>query len=736
MDGTRTALGDWFRVSRLSQGPRPAALSVPEERIDGRDKVTGAARYVADQHMPGMLVARFLESPYPHARIRAVRADGAMRVAGVHAVLTGADTGALRLGRRLLDWPILASDVVRFIGDRVAVVAAETVEAAEEALSRIDVDYEELPVVVDVRAALAPDAPILHPDPSAYLYIGGDRPAVPHLNIQGHHVLHRGEPDIEAVFAGAARVFEHDFTTPAIHPGYLEPHGCIVWVDDLVHVVTANKTPYLLRKIMGEALDIPEEQIEVDSGLIGGDFGGKGFSVDEYACYLLARRTGRPIRSITTSIDELRTMSPRHATWTRARTAVDADGRILAHHARVLMDGGAYAAGKQRPGLTLSGSVNILSAYRVPNVHIEVSTVYTNHSPASHIRAPGQTQASFVGESHMDMISRALAMDPLDYRILNAVREGDTTMDGETIREPRAIEVLETLRRESGWDGRAKQPNVGRGIALAVRHVGTGKTTLRLRQMPDGTFVVTTAVPDQGTGTPTVIRRVLASTLGIDEGRIRINRRSTLDGPADAGVGGSKVTHLASRAIQVAAERLLAVIANGAVVGPEGLEVEGTYDGTHGEEEPGDFSFCGYCVDVEVDPETGAFRITDVLLVVDVGTIINPSAHLGQLVGGFVMGLGSAVMEELVREDGQVVNATLGEAKLPTSMDIPPLRIVYLNTDIGPGAWGAKMAGELTNTAVPAAVANAIDDACGVRVVSLPVNAEKIWLGLTARLVD
>lgn len=737
----------------------PAELVAPERRVDGRAKVTGAARYAADHRLAGVLQAHFLGSPHAHARLARVDAAAARAVPGVHAVLTGADVGEIRTGRRLLDWPILAVDRVRFIGDRVAAVAAESLEAADEALRRIAVEYEELPALLDVRGALAADAVEIHPARAGYRYLGGTRPPIPHPNVQGHRVVEHDAARIEEVFAGAHRTFEDVFTTPAQHPGYLEPHATVVLIepDGIVRVLTANKAPFSLRSQMAEALDLAPGMIDVDSDQIGGDFGGKGLSIDEYGCYLLARATGRPVRAVMSSTDELRTMNPRHAAWIRLRTAVDADGRFLAHDAQLLFDGGAYAAAKPLPHLVLAGGFATLSAYRVPHVRMAVTTVYTNHAPAGHVRAPGEVQALFAGESHVDRIARELGRDPLEFRLENAVRDGDVGIAGDRFREARAIEILETLRRESAWRETPRRDGVGRGVALGVRHVGGGKTSIRVRLLPDGSLEVISGTPDQGGGASTVLQRVLAVALGVEPARITIRRASTLGGPVDPGVGGSRVTHLLSRAAQAAAERLAVELrerlaarlgepvahsegawlaASGrrldlreaaAVLAPDVPEVVGAYDaGTHGHDEPGDYDFCGYVIDVGVDRETGQVTIRDALLVADVGTVINPTAHRGQLLGGFAFGVGAALIEELVREDGQVVSATLGDAKLPTALDVPKLRIVHLPTGIGPGAFGAKMVGELSNAAVAPAVANAVADAVGVRVTSLPITAEKV----------
>jgi CO/xanthine dehydrogenase Mo-binding subunit len=736
----------------------------PEVRVEGLLKTTGSARYAADVSMPGMLWAAFLTSPVPHARIRSIDVRAATEVEGVEAVLTGRDIGMVRFGRRLLDRPVLAVDRVRFAGERVAAVAATTRAAAEEALERIEVDYDELPAVLDPEAALAPAATILHAQASEYAYLGGTRPAMPHPNLQGRRLVTKGDEDIERALARADRVFEHEFSTPRQHQGYIEPHAALVWIDehDVVHVISGNKSPFALRSQMAAALGLPPAWIEVDSGFIGGDFGGKGYWADEYACYFLARATGRPVKAVASYVDELIAGSPRHAATVRLRTGVDSEGHFVAHDARVVFDGGAYASAKPLPHLVLAGGSATLAAYRVPSVRIELLCVYTNTAPCGHMRSPGEVQALFAGESHVDMIAAELGIDPLELRLRNAVRDGDQGLGGEGFRQARAVPVLEALREAGDWQRRPARQGRGRGIALGVRHVGGGKTSVRLRAGGGGRVEVLTGLPDQGGGALTIIQRVAAATLEVAPARIVVTRGSTGQAPNDPGVGGSRVTHLASRATQSGAlelkRRLEAaaseIFGNGRPLrladdrfhgGGEGpipfervaeriaeIDVEGAYEAAHGPGEPGDWDFVACQVEVEVDPDTGQPTVLDALLVVDVGTIINPVAHRGQLVGGFVFGLGGALMEELRVEGGTVTSGTLGEVKLPTSMDCPPLRIVQLPTPVGPGAFGAKMAGELTNSVVAPAVANAVAAAVGARVTSLPVTAERIHQAIGA----
>src|SRR3989454_1248643 len=712
-----------------SVAERPASvLDKPEWRVEGREKVTGAAQYAADIALPGMLHAAYVTSPYPHARIVSIDATAARDLPGVRAVLTGADTLPARFGRRLQDWPVLCWDRVLFVGDRVAAVAADSAETAEEAARQIAVEYEELPAVLDPEVALAAGAPVLHPDAAGYVFLGGTRSAIPHPNVQGHAVREHG--DLAAGFGAAHRVYEHTFSVPRTHQAYLEPRATLVWLEgERVRVVTTNKAPFALRQHMSVALGIPESQIVVDAGYIGGDFGGKGLSIDEFALYFLARATGRPVRALTRYADELQATNTRHAATVYLRTAVDREGRILAHTSRVVFDGGAYAAAKPVATLMPGDAMLTLAGYRVPAARVEAFAVYTNQVPAGHARAPGQPQNVFAAESHIDLIARDLGIDPLALRERNALRQGEVDVTGQPWHGTDGPDLLARLRTAARYD-LARVEGRGRGVALGTRHVGRGRASIVLRLAAGGRRQLRTGVSDQGGGAHTLFQRIVATELGIPLEHVVVVRGATDAVPHDPGVGGSRVTPVQGSAALDAARRLKAKLGElGRSIEEAGdLEVIG-----EAVQESHEASMYAYVLEVAVDRETGAVRIVDATLVADVGTVINPVALRGQLEGGFVFGLGQAVMEELRVEDGRVVTANLGDYKLPTIADVPPLRIVLLTDRPGPGPFGAKSVGELANPAVGAAVANAVHDACGARVRSLPVTAEKVFRELRDR---
>lgn len=695
-------------------GQDGAVFSRPEVRHEGHLKVTGAARYTGDHHPEGMLYAACLGSPLPHARITRIDTSAAEDLPGVVAVLTGRELGGIRYGRHLRDLPVLAGDRVLFIGQRVAAVAAETREAAEEAVRLIEVDYDDLPAVFDPREALTDAAPVLHPDAASYDTVKGARKPVGHPNVQGELVHGHTEEEMAAAFAAADLVVEHTFRTPRQHQAFIEPHGAIVWFEgEVCHVTSTNKAPFGLRQQVAAATGHPEEQIVVHNRFIGGDFGGKGFSLDEFVCYYLARETGRPVRSLMSYVEELSAAAPRHATELVLRTGVTRDGTFVAHSADVVFDGGAFAAAKANVDLVLHGGVDTMSAYDIPATRHRLRTVYTNSVPGGHMRAPGEVQAVFAGESHVDLIAAELGLDPVEVRRRN-LPPG----------QPLATEVLD---RAATAFPRDQGSGRGTGIALYRRQGGTGRGGVVVRALAPDRFEVVTGSADQGSGTVTMIARVAAATLGVPEEQVRVEQNATADALFDAGAGASRVVRVLGEATCLAATELRAQLA-GATGFP--IEVAREVEAPRGEDNP---AFGACAVEVTVDELTGEIAVARAVVVADSGTVINPIAHRGQLEGGFAFGLGAALMEELPVEDGQVLAGSLGDYKVPTSPDMPPLEVVTISSGEGLGPFGAKPVGEFGNLGVPPAIANAVERAVGVRLRSLPLTSEAVWTDLQGR---
>lgn len=719
-------------------------FGVDELRYDGRIKVVGEAQYTADFTAPGMLWAAFVPSSMAHARIVSIDTASAREMPGVHAVLTGADIGERFFGRCLCDWPVLSIDRVRFIGEYVVAVAAESSEIAEAAANSIEIVYEELPGMFDPDAALADDAVLLHEQPERYPFLWGKRPDFPHKNIQGHVVSTLG--DVEGGMAASERVFEYTFTTPRYHAGYIEPRATLVWIDGegTVNVVSTNKGPFGLRQQLSIATGVPAEQIVIHPSYIGGDFGAKGLSVEEFPCYFLAKATGRAVKYVRTYLDDIRSTNVRHASKVTVRVGVMTDGRFNALDVRALYDGGAYGAGKVRP--TIVPGAETKSPYGIPNQRFDRMSVYTNSVPGGFIRSPGDVQLSFAMESAVDLIARELRIDALELRVLNAAREGAVDIEHSPMLEPRGVEVLERLKRESRW-GQELPRGRGVGISLSVRHIGGFKTMIAMRPNADGTIDVMTGTTEVGMGILTVLQRVVAAELDIDEKLVRPVRGATNTVPFDPGVGASWTTHIVGQAALNAAQQIRRDVE--AVIARAGRSLEwteavaqlvlekgdkrtyiGSYDGIHVHGSPEYNDFVGYAIDVTVDPETGTITVNDVVCVADVGTVINPVAHRGQIDGGFMMGLGHALSEELVVEEGRILNLSLADYKIPSQRDMPPFRVFLLESNSGPGPFGARAAGEIATAGVAPALANAVHAASGVRISTLPLTAERVFRAL------
>ena len=713
-------------------------------RLDGAGKVTGADRYSADVTLPGLIWGKALRSPLPHARIVGIDTSRAKALPGVLAVLTAADLPDILVGRRMFDMPLLARDRVRFIGEKVAVVAAVDPDVADEALAQIDVQYEDLPATIDLAKALDNGAPVVHENAGAYEGAPKERP---HPNVQS--VLRFKLGNVEVGFREADRIFEHTFRTQLAHQGYLEPHAGVVAIDadGRVQVWASNKMPHRLKELMSLALQLPQEKIRVNLTPIGGDFGGKGSLMDLPLAYHLSRITGRPVKMVMRYAEELMAGNPRHPSLITMRTGVTNDGRIVARQVKSLFNSGAYAAFKPAPSVHLGGAGMGAGVYRMPNLLIESYCVYTHNIPCGHARSPGEPQMVFAGESHMDMIAKELGLDPTEFRRRNLLKDGDLLANGHHLEEVRAKETLEAALEASHWSTPKPGPWIGRGVAMTHRHIGVGFTNARVRLETTGNVTLVIALPDTGTGAHLTLRQVVAEVLGLAIDDVQIELATTDVFENDSGVGGSRVTHTGGRAAYHACEKLkeliaaetaklgtpgasLAAIAQAAAREGRTLEASHFYDAkTHAAVT----SFTAQVAEVAVDPATGQVSVRHFTTAHDVGTVINPIGHQGQIEGGLIQGLGYALMEELPTEDGRISTLNLGETKLPTIADIPPLTTVLVEDAVGPGPFRAKAIGEGSISAVAPAIANAVADACGVRILDLPITAEKVYFALRAK---
>ena len=735
----------------------------PLGRIEGPAKVGGQTLYTADVQLPGLVWGKCLRSPYAHARIARVNAERAKKMKGVFAVLTGQDLPPFRVGLSLQDSPILAQGKARFTGEKVAAVAAENLDAAEEALSLIEIDYEELPAVFDPREAMAPGAALVHEELSSYKGFHPPPETLPNV----FAIQNWSAGDLSAGFKGADLVLEHTFRTQLAHQAYLEPHSAVVAVDGSggISVWASCKAPFRLKQQLAKQLDIPKDRIRVHIVAVGGDFGGKGSLMDIPVCYELAKTTRRPVKMVMSYAEELTAGDPRHPSLVRLKTGVKRDGSLVAREAEVVFNSGAYAAFKPGEIPNLGGATHSTGVYRIPNYAIRSYGVYTNNVPCGYYRAPGQPQVVFAVESHTDLIARELGMDPLELRLKNLLKDGDKLPGGRGVDKVRCRETLEAAAEKAGWKKSKAGNDIGRGIGVSFRHVGgSGEANAEISVSPDGKVTILTAVPDTGTGTHTLLQQIAAEVLTNSPEDIQVEIGDTETFENDAAPGGSKITAMSGQAVLAAAQELREKMtsAAAALLGCLPGEVKlgkGRFTAARGAKNGLSFAevarhaarengylrvrktyqiksrspvaaFVAQIAEVKVDRETGLLTVRRIVTAHDVGTVINPLTHQGQIEGGVIQGLGYATMEEVVTESGKVVTVNLGDYRIPCTMDLPELKTVLVEDPAGPGPFAAKQIGENGIIATAAAVANALEDAVGVRIFDLPLSAEKIYFAL------
>jgi carbon-monoxide dehydrogenase large subunit len=646
----------------------------------------------------------------------------------------------------------LADGEVRFIGEKVAAVAAESEEIAEEAVNLIEVEYDEIEPLLDPVEAIKPGARLIHPDVTTYK--GLPKPLKEATN--DFIYVTWGKGDIDAGFRQADVIVENTFTTPVVHHAYIEPHSCVVSVaaDGSAEFWSCSKVPYGVREQVANALKLPQEKLNFNPVYIGGDYGGKGDFMDLAVVYLLSQKAGRPVKLVMDYEEEFVAGNPRHASIVRVKTGVKNDGTIVATHLNFIFDSGAYGAFK--PNAFLNGPHLSAGPYNIPHVFIEEHMVYTNKIPCGHMRSPGDPQGFFANESQMDLVAKRIGMDPVKFRQKNFMHDGDIDPTGEEISYIKTDETLRKALEDSGYE-KPKPKNVGRGIALVQWTPAGGIGTVAITLDENGIATISSAMADQGAGTYTILSEIVSEELKIPLSQIRIRQLDTQTGVKDTGVGGSRATRVygnagyeaALKAVeaikQAAAEQLGApaaeiTLARGAALHPRmerrltygeivkakgsPIAVEGTFNDNSKVHAA---SMCVQVAEVEVDPETGHVQLKKFTSTHNTGTVLNPLMHQGQIEGGSMTGIGYALMEQVIINDGKVATANFGEYKIPTIADVPPFKSSVTEQPSGAGPYNSMPIGETANISTAAAIANAVEDACGVRITSLPITAEKIY---------
>jgi len=719
--------------------------SVP--RRDAREKARGQAQFVGDLVVPRMLHGKVLRSPVAHGRIVSIDTSAAEKIPGVVCVLTGADLADIDpyYGHAIKDRPIVAIDKVRFHGEQVAAVAAETPAIAAAAIEAIEVEYEELPVVGDVQTAVAPGAPLVT-----------DREIVPGLfhglgelaprdgNVCYRYRIDRGE--LEAVFARADIVVEGEYSFPAVYQYAMETHTVIAQVEgEEITLWATCQHPFLVRAEIADLFGVPVANVRIQVPYLGGGFGSKSYTKMEPLTVALARKAGRPVR-IQNRVSESMVTTRRHNMWARMRTAATADGRLLARDVECLFDTGAYA--DNGPRVVATGGDAAPGPYRWAAYRVDASCVYTNLAPAGSYRAFGATHLQWIGESQVDEVARRAGLDRLDVRRQNLCTPGEEVRAGGKPLDADLIGDVEKVAAAVGWD-EEKAPLVGRGVSVGLLAAGAHPVSSAVcRLEADGRVVVLVSTTEMGQGPRTAFAQIAAEEIGVEPEHVTVRGADTRFSPYDRSTGASRSTTIAGLAVQRAAADIRAQLdeiaagsdldpgdhlalmrkhfgfAGGELIGRG--EVAPTGTGSYAEG-PVFWEVCVGAAEVEVDPDTGVVTVRRTATVADVGRAINPQLVERQDEGATLQGIGNALFEEIVYEDGLLMNDSLLDYRVPRFEDLPgEMTCVIVENGDGPGPYGAKGCGEGALAAVPAAIVNALADA-GVPMNELPLTPERVW---------
>jgi CO/xanthine dehydrogenase Mo-binding subunit len=743
------------------------AVGTDHPMRDARDRVVGTIRFTVDHAVPGMLHARVVRSPYPHAEITGTDVAGARAVPGVHSVLTGADLEASPLvrdpyfGVTRRDQPALAIGKARYAGEPVAVVLADTVAAAREGAAAVLVDYRELPYVTDPGEAAEPGAPVVHEE-----WPG---------NECGSWQLHTG--DVNAAFAAADHVHEAVYTSPAASQVPLEPFVAVArWQGDELELWSATQWPWAVHRELARMFGLDSDRVRVVVPPLGGGFGAKGQVKIEPLVACAARLAGRPVR-LELDRDEVFLTVCKHAAWMRLRTAFRADGTLLARDIDLRYDAGAYAI--TSPAATGQALVRAPGPYRIPNVRVRSRAYYTNSVPSGSFRGAMTNQVAFAYESHLDEIAARLGLDPLELRLRTVLRDGDPYATGEPMHDVHFRELLEEVAGAIGWSEppAATGPTTvrGKGLGVILKSTPTpSRSEARVELTAAGSVVVSSSAVEMGQGLASTLGQLAADVLGVDYERVRVVDPDTSTTPYDAMTAGSRSTFSSGVAVRQAGDRLrqaLAELAAGQLeiaaadlrheaghvvvagdpatrlsyvdvlraAGLPTLARDGVFQSEGGEAFADPQDVHGHssvhwhqgavAVEVEVDTETGRVTVVRAHGACWAGRVVNPTRVRQQNEGSMIMGIGPALFEELQLVDGQVTNPNLSDYMIPSMLDVPLALTSAALESADPDAE-LHGVGEMTIPAVAPAIANAVHRATGVRVRDLPLTPERVLRGL------
>ena len=728
-------------------------------RVDALDKVTGHATYAGDIYLPEMLMCKVLTSTRSHARIVNIDTTEAEALPGVRGIIIGRDFPDVFFGSGALrDRRVMARDEVFYVGEPVAAVAADDEITAAEALSLIRMEYEDLGRVVDPVASLTSDVTPVHPDLPEFEGYG--------FALGGNNctMLDADRGDVDEAFRQADHIIEETYHTQPINQGFLEPMACVANVEanGRLTVWASTQGPYQLRAQLASVLDMPIGNIKIIAMELGGGFGAKLRLALEAFPAMLAMKTHRPVKLVNTREETFTLNGPRLETNIYLKTAVTSDGIITAREGRSVFDVGAYLGAGPN-----SGVGHGLGAYNIPNFRLRSYGVYTNKVYVGSYRASGVADMTFAVESHMDVIAHQLGIDPLEFREKNALKEGDISVSGARIPRNGLAEVMEALKEKmdlSPGGAESDRTNArmarGTGVAVGEWRSGSGPSTASISVNEDGTTGLLTGSVDIS-GSDTSLAQIAAEVLGLELEQVIVAKRDTDLAPFTGPSGGSRIVYSQGKAVQMAAEdarnKLLALAADRLGVQADALECEagavyvmdnppqsiglgqlarmslssrgGPIVGTASlSSMPYNPVFNAQGAEVMVDRETGQVRVTRFVQAQDVGLAVNPMGVEGQLEGGAVQGIGRALSEEILidRDTGQIRNPSLATYLMPLAIDMPEIENVLVEVPSEDGPFGLRAVAEPPGFGPPAAIANAIYDAVGVRIRTLPLSPERV----------
>ena len=730
-------------------------------RVDAMEKVTGRATYAGDVYLPGMLMCKIMTSTRSHAKIVSIDTTAAEALPGVRCVITGSDYPDVRFGSGALkDRRIMAREEVFYIGEPVAAIAADDEITALEAIGLIEIKYEDIKHVVDPLQAIYGSSVDVHSDLEDFEGFG--------FALGGNNctMLDSDRGDVEQGFKDSDVIIEETYHTQPISQGFLEPMACVADVEanGRLDIYASTQGPYQVRSQLASVLEMSISNIKVTAMEMGGGFGAKLRLALEGFPAMLSIKTGKPVKLVCTREEAFTLNGPRLETNIYLKTGVTNDGKILAREARSVFDVGAYLGAGPNAGVGHG-----LGAYNIPNFKLRSYGVYTNKLYVGSYRASGVADMNFATESHTDVIAHKLGLDPMEFRIKNALSEGDTAVNGSTIPVNGLMETILAVKERMGLP---KKMEEGRGVGIAVGEwrSGSGPSTASISVNEDGTVSLLTGSVDIS-GSDTSLAQIAAESLGLRLEQVVVAKRNTDMAPFTGPSGGSRIVYSQGRAVQNAAEdtkaKLMDLAADRLGVPADALECAGgsvyVQDNPPQSLDLGQLArmsltsrggpiigtaslsslpyapvFNAQAAEVIVDRETGQVRVTRFVQAQDIGKAINPMGVEGQLEGGAVQGIGRALSEEILidKETGKVRNPSLATYLMPLSVDMPDIENSLVEVPSAAGPFGARAVAESPGFGPPAAIANAIFDAVGVRIKTLPLSAERVLAAIQGRDAD